>query len=123
MRDISFDFPDTPAFKHIRDILKDVKCCILINHCDYKNIYRYYPEILESVADKYEVGFLINIDPYNTISGTILRLGLNPDKEIDIFHFCTEVFSFAMPNSVINREAYYFKNFPLEKFSHMVFIK
>ena len=101
---------------------KYVECCILINHCDYKNIYRYYPEILESVADKYEVGFLINIDPYNTISGTILRLGLNPDKEIDIFHFCTEVFSFAMPNSVINREAYYFKNFPLEKFSHMVHI-
>ena len=122
LRDISFDFPDIPAFKNVRDILKDVECCILINHCDYKNIYRYYPEILESVADKYEVGFLINIDSYNTISGTILRLGLNPNKEIDIFHFCAEVFDFAIPNSVINREAYYFKDFPLEKFSHMVYI-
>lgn len=104
---ICFDIPENDsALADAKKIIDGVSCCAIVT--DIGGTF-YYPEIFESVKDKYEVGIILDVLVSGEIFGIITRLGANPEKSIDLLHFTEGMFEWGTEVEHIVDESYFFK--------------
>lgn len=103
---VTFDIPENNLnLADAKKIIEGVSCCAIVT--DLGGSF-YYPEIFESVKDKYEVGLILDVLVNGEVCGIITRLGANPEKQIDLLHFTEAMFDWESKVNHILEDSYFF---------------